>query len=253
MLVIAHLSDTHFGGHPSAVERATRVVDHLLALDPPVDAVLVTGDVADHGLREEYADARDVLGRLEQPIFWCPGNHDVREEYAAMRGLPGDRPQDQPVNEAHHLGDHLFLMLDSLVSAVDGVRQDHGHLTQATLDWLDERLAARAKGQRAFVCFHHPPVEIHIDLMDPIRLDNSDELAEVLGRHADVSGVLVGHAHTACTTSYAGLPLLIGGGVASTVALDAEPYPPVTHDLGPSFAVHFVGDDGRIVTHWRTL
>jgi len=249
MLVIAHLSDTHFGGHPSAVERATRVVDHLLRLDPPVDAVLVTGDVADHGRPEEYAEARDVLGRLRQPVLWCPGNHDVRLEYAAMRGLPGDLP----ANEAHRVDGHLFLMLDSLVDAVEGVRQDHGHLTQTTLDWLDEQLSGRAPGERAFVCFHHPPVDIHIGLMDPIRLDNPDQLEAVLSRHADVVAVLVGHAHTAGTTSYAGLPLLIGGGVASTVTLDAEPYPPVTHELGPSFAVHFIGDDGRVVTHWRTL
>jgi hypothetical protein len=37
------------------------------------------------------------------------------------------------------------------------------------------------------------------------------------------------------------------------VTLDAEDLPVITDGLGPSFAVHFVDDDGGVVSHWRTL
>jgi 3',5'-cyclic AMP phosphodiesterase CpdA len=250
MLVIAHLSDTHFGGLPSAEERARRVLDHVAAMDPPVDVVLVTGDIADHGLTDEYDVAAKVFDAWPgpAPLLFCPGNHDVRDAYAAWRGLPPDRPCDT----AHRIAGHHFLMLDSLVAAPPGERIDHGELTPATLQWLDDQLAARAPGEPAFVCLHHPTMPIHLGLMDPIRLRNADELAAVLGRHDDVAAVLTGHAHTACVTTFAGLPLLVPGGVASTVTLDAEDLPPITDDLGPGFAVHMVGD-GRIVSHWRTL
>ncbi|MFN8195441.1 MAG: metallophosphoesterase [Nocardioidaceae bacterium] len=255
VLVIAHLSDTHFGGRWSPADRARRVLDHVAALHPPVDVVLVTGDIADHGTTEEYDEAAAVLGAWAgpAPMLVLPGNHDRREGYAAWRGAPADRP----VNEAHRVGGVLFLMADSMVPAPEGERIDHGVLTEETLAWLDTELAARAPGERAVVCLHHPPVEIHIELMDPIRLVNAHALAAVLDRHDHVVAVLTGHAHSACATSYdvmhRPLPVLIPGGVASTVTLDAEPFPDITGELAPTFAIHFLSDDGSLVTHWRSL
>jgi DNA repair exonuclease SbcCD nuclease subunit len=43
MLLIAHVSDTHIGRRPEAVERTERVMRYLHGLRRPVDAVLVTG------------------------------------------------------------------------------------------------------------------------------------------------------------------------------------------------------------------
>lgn len=258
MLHIGHLSDTHFGGHPSAVERTERALAHLGAFDPPLDVLLVTGDIADHGTTAEYDEAARVLGAWAgpAPMLLCPGNHDVREGYAALRGQP-DHPADRPLDEAFVVGGVLFCMLDSLVPARDGQRIDHGHLRPESLAWLDRELGARSSGDPAVVCLHHPPVPVHIGLMDPIRLDNPDELADVLARHDGVAAVLTGHAHTACAATYAGLPLRIGGATASTVTLDQEHgrigWPPITHDLGPSLAVHVLDDEGGLVTHWRTL
>ncbi len=259
MLVIAHLSDTHFGGKGDPVGRVRRVLGHLASLDPPVDVVLVTGDIADHGTPEEYAEAAAVLGEWPgpAPAYLCIGNHDVRPAYAAMRGLPPDRPTD----EAHRAAGHLFLMLDSMVPAPAGERIDHGVLAPETLAWLDEQLASREPAERAFVCLHHPPERIHLGLMDPIRLENAADLAAVLDRHDDLVAVLVGHAHSACALTFTSmrhpLPVLVPGGVVSTVTMDAEPFPPITTELPPTYAVHFVDDapDGSplIVTHWRSL
>ena len=82
---IAHVSDTHFGGPPDARARAEPVLAHLLALDPRPDVLLVTGDIADHGLPDEYAEARAVLDGWPGPQLVGTGNHDVREAFA--RGL----------------------------------------------------------------------------------------------------------------------------------------------------------------------
>ena len=92
--------------------------------------------------------------------------------------------------------------------------------------------------------------------MDPIRLVDGDALADVLERHPHVVATLVGHAHTMSATTYAGRPLLIGGGVVSTVPLDAEPFPIVWYDGPPSLALHLVDDSEtppRVTTHWRAL
>jgi len=247
-LVIAHLSDTHFGYGPGSADRARRVVAHLTAMTPPPDLVLVTGDVADHGRAEEYAEAAEVLSAWPGVLLACPGNHDVRETYAAWRGLPADRP----LNEALRVGDVLFLMADSLVPAPPGERVDHGVLTAETLAWLDHELGARPEGERAVVCLHHPPLDVGIGLMDPIRLAEPHRLEDVLRRHRDVVAVLTGHIHSMSAADVAGIPWRAPGGVASTVVLDSEGGPPVTEELPPAFAVHLL-DEGRIVTHWRTL
>ena len=144
--VIAHLSDLHVGGPWSPADRARRVLAHLVGYDPPVDVVVLTGDLAEHGSEQEYAEVAALLAQWPGPgpVLTCPGNHDVRTGYAALRGLPGTGP----VNEAHRVAGALFLMLDSMVPAPPGQRIDHGHLAPETLAWLDAELSAPERGSR---------------------------------------------------------------------------------------------------------
>ncbi|MFC7640762.1 metallophosphoesterase [Streptosporangium lutulentum] len=51
MIVIAHLSDIHIDGGQRSIGRTQAVMDHLEDLPYDLDAVLVTGDIADHALR----------------------------------------------------------------------------------------------------------------------------------------------------------------------------------------------------------
>ncbi len=244
MLVIAHVSDTHFGNDVRDPRpRADAVLDHLLAMDPRPDVLVVSGDVADHGLSEEYAEARAWLDRWPGPLAVCPGNHDVRDTFVAGLAI-GTRLVVEAAGSR-------FVLLDSLVDADDTGRRDEGRLGHDQLTWLDARLADDARP--AYVCLHHPPTTIGLELMDPIRLVDGDALAEVLGRHPHVVATLVGHAHTMGATTFAGRPLLIGGGVVSSVTADAEDLPTLWYDAPPSFALHLVDGDGRVTTHWRAL
>src|SRR5690348_4593137 len=113
MAVIAHVSDTHFGNDvqdPSA--RAAAVMDHLLAMDPRPDLLVVSGDVADHGLPEEYAEARAWLDRWPGPSLVCPGNHDIRSAYVVGLGL-----EARTIAE---IGGVRLVGLDSLIDPVGG-------------------------------------------------------------------------------------------------------------------------------------
>ncbi|QIG41811.1 hypothetical protein G5V58_02590 [Nocardioides anomalus] len=362
MITLAHLSDTHVGGPPDARSRAERLVDHLLAMEPRPDALLVSGDIADHGRPEEYDEAVAVLDRWPGPRLVLTGNHDVRAPFraaiepfrsgtqpfasgtgsfgsgtesfasgtepiasgtqsigsgtesfgsgtesfasgtqsfgsgtesfgsgtesfasgtesfgsgiepfasgaesfaAATEPFPSgtepfsagtDRFQNgtiPPVVGAVELDGLRLVGLDSLVDAVDGVRQDHGELDDDQLAWLDASLAE--DDRPTFVCLHHPPVDIGLELMAPILLREPERLEDVLRRHPHVVATLVGHAHTAGATTFAGRPLLVGGGSASTVTLDAEPLGRIWQDAPPTLALHLLHDDGRLTTHWRAL
>lgn len=246
MTVLAHVSDTHVGNavqDPAA--RMAAVMDHLLAMSPRPDVLVVTGDVADHGLPEEYAVARAWLDRWPGPVALCPGNHDVRVAFVDGLGVAARSVVDAAGSR--------FVMLDSLVDAVDGQRVDEGRLGEEQLTWLDRQLGAA--DAPAFVCLHHPPTTIGLELMDPIRLVDGDALAAVLDHHPHVVATLVGHAHTMGATTFAGRPLLIGGGVVSTVSADAEPVDTLWYDAPPTFALHLLDGSSppRVTTHWRAL
>jgi 3',5'-cyclic-AMP phosphodiesterase len=245
MLLLAHISDTHLDGSERNAERTRRVMDHLNGLRRPVDAILVTGDIADHGLPDEYAEAAELLVS-PSPVLRCPGNHDVREAYRAV--LLDQPPSAGPVNEAHLLGGALFAMCDSSIPG----RAD-GLLADETLEWLDETLAAPPADTPAFVCFHHPPVVLHEPGIDAIRQSGAERLAAVLGRHPQVVALLCGHAHTAAASSFAGRPVLVAPGVVSTLRLAWEHGEWLDYDAPPGVAFHVLDEEQGLTTHYRAV
>ncbi|MFG3056818.1 metallophosphoesterase [Kitasatospora sp. NPDC048239] len=251
MLTIAHFSDIHIGqdhrgdGGARAYRRAGQVMAYLNALPGPLDAVLVTGDIADHGLPAEYEQAAKVL-TSRHPLFDCPGNHDRRAPY--REGLLGEAPADGPVNRLHRLPGADVLMLDSSIPG-----RDDGLLDEETLGWLDARLADGRQDVPALVAFHHPPVELHLPFVDPIRQFGEQRLAEVLARHPRVAALLCGHSHTGAATTFAGLPVRVAPGVVSTVTLPCEGEPDITFDQPPMLVFHVLDDEGRLTSHYRAV
>lgn len=241
MTVIAQLSDLHLDGGEHSLERARRVMGHLNAM--PLDAVLVTGDIADHGDPAEYAQAREVL-ESPHPVLMCPGNHDAREPYRA--GLLGEAPTGVPIDRVERVAGVLFAMCDSTVPG-----EPHGLLADRTLAWLDGVLGEAPAGP-AIVCMHHPPVPLGIPYVDEIRLLGAEGLAGLLARHPQVVAVLTGHAHTPAATTFAGRPLVVAPGVVSTLRLPAEAVEVIDPAAPPGAALHVL-DGGRLTTHFRTF
>lgn len=249
MIVIAHFSDTHLDGSQHRAGRAATVMAYLDGLALRLDAILVTGDIADHGLPAEYEQARDILSSSAHPVFCCPGNHDDRAAFrTVLLGADGGAgPAAAPVNQVHHAPGATFALCDSTIPGRDG-----GQLAEETLGWLDGQLAGRPDVP-AFVAFHHPPVRLHSPVVDPIRQSGEDRLARLLDRHPQVAAVLCGHAHTAASTAFAGRPLLAGPGVASTLLLPWERGGIADEQAPVTVAFHLLDEQGRVTTHYRTV
>ncbi|MFI5782938.1 metallophosphoesterase [Nocardia sp. NPDC051570] len=245
MIVIAHVSDLHLDTGPRATRRAERVLNYLRGMADQLDAVLVTGDIADHGAAVEYDQARAVLD-LPCPVLVLPGNHDTRSAFRV--GLLSESGSEDEVNRVVRIPGAVFMLCDSTIPG-----SDEGMLSDRTLMWLDEALATETDGLPVFVCFHHPPVELHTPFVDRVRQFGEQRLAELLTRHRQVVAVLCGHAHVAATTIFAGLPLCVGPGVVSTVPLPCEGRAEVDYDLAPGLAFHILDDQHRLVTHFRAL
>lgn len=244
MVVIAHISDTHLDGGERRHARAKRVMNYLDALPAPVDAIVHTGDITDHGRAAEIEQAAKTLTSVRTPVLTCPGNHDGYTPYAG------------PLNRAAEVGEVVLLLADSVIQG-----RDDGALSEETLDWLGIELASVQGRRPVLIAFHHPPVVLHHELIDAINLAEQSQrkLATLLDEHPNVMAVLCGHAHTAAATTFAGRPLLVAPGVASTLLLPWE----VPGELSfknsldslqpPAVAFHVVEGHGRVTTHYRFL
>jgi 3',5'-cyclic AMP phosphodiesterase CpdA len=245
MIVLAHVSDTHLDCSDRRAERATRVMSYLNDLPRPVDAIVVTGDIADHGLPAEYEEARKILSSPHR-VLTCPGNHDVRRAYReVLLDVPGG---DEPVNDSHRVAGAVIALCDSSIPG----RAD-GLLADETIAWLDAVLADAPNDAPAFIGFHHPPAILHSPFIDAIRQHGADRLAGLVARHPQVVALLCGHAHTPAATTFAGRPLLVAPGVVSTLRLPWEHGEGLDYDLPPAIAFHILDDDRRLTTHYRVV
>ncbi|TDD29551.1 metallophosphoesterase [Kribbella turkmenica] len=235
MYVIAHLSDPHLDGSEEARSRLRRVTSYLRSFRRPVDVVVVTGDLADHGLPAEYDEVAAEL-TLDVPVLMLPGNHDVSAPLrAGLRSYVASPGDGHPVHQVREVGDARFVLVDSTVPG-----EDHGLLSTGSLTWLDGVLREPFDGP-VFVAFHHPPLDMHHPVMDQWMLRDRDAFEAVLTGKA-ITALLTGHVHNAVVTSFAGHPVLGAPGIRSTVPL---PFEPATPDGGlvdptayPGLALH---------------
>ncbi|MER6770642.1 metallophosphoesterase [Streptomyces bacillaris] len=244
-MLLAQISDLHLDGSERATRRATRTMEYLRALPRPVDALLVTGDIADHGTEAEYEEAARILA-APFPVLPCPGNHDARPAY--RKALLGEAPAEGPVNRVHRIAGTAILMCDSTIPG-----RDEGRLDTETLAWIDATLTALPDGVPALIAFHQPPVELHHPLPDAGRLEEPEHLAALLTAHPRVVAVLTGHAHTAAASTFAGRPLIVGPAVTWTLRMPWEGDRPADRDQPPGLAFHVLGEDRRLTTHFRTV
>ena len=224
-------------------ERAFRAVKRL---SPRPDVVVITGDLTDCGLPEEYANLRALLHRsLAMPIYVIPGNHDRRDNLReALRDLPGVTAdpryvqyvvEDQPVR---------LVMLDTLVPGAA-----HGELRAEQLEFLDRSLAA-APDRPTLIGMHHPPFSCGIVHMDRIALHNAREFAAVIARHRQVERIICGHHHRPIVARVAHAIASISPSVAHQVELSFDP-----NDTGaflfepPAFQLHRWTPADGIVSH----
>ncbi|HEU5334286.1 MAG TPA: metallophosphoesterase [Actinocrinis sp.] len=273
MIVIAHLSDTHIDldgggdGHEAtegtlSIRRARAVMNYLENLPYDLDAVLVTGDIADHGAPAEYEQARKILAS-RHPTLIVPGNHDARaafRRYLLQRPEPpADGPGNTgglwttaPINQVMRLEGCVIAACDSTIPG-----RDEGRLDAETLAWLEGTLAQTPQDVPALVAFHHPPAYLHVPYVDGIRQFDTEPLAALVQRYPNVVGFLCGHAHAAAATVFAGRPLRVAPGVVSTICL---PWEQATSTAGhlrleqpPAVAFHVLDDEGVLTTHYRCV
>jgi 3',5'-cyclic AMP phosphodiesterase CpdA len=249
--VLAQLSDPHLdlasGGSVRALAAA---VGAVLALRPLPDAVLVSGDLAEHGDPAAYARVRELLGALPMAVHVLPGNHDDRDAMRACFDAAGTAgPRGAPFRYTAWCGDARLIVCDTTQPG-----RDDGRLDAPALAWLEEQLATEPAAP-AIVAMHHPPLLTGIGALDELGLPAGDReaLGAMLARSPQVRRVIAGHVHRATTGVLGGCAVVTCASTHLQARLEIGAAKLVLEPAPPAFAVHVVLDDGQVVSHVQPI
>lgn len=209
-------SDLHMTADAAALEPALSALESALRTH---DALLVLGDVTNNAHAAEHLGMRDALhglGQTGRAVYTLPGNHDLAEdfgpaafaEYYADFGWTAAYRRDHASASYAAItgGGTCLVMLDTNAMRPGGDTIPEGGVSEATLRWLGDLLAALAPGTPVVVCGHHPilPAE------QRQRMANADKLAALLRRHG-VRLYLCGHDHCFAAVQEDGLQQITVG------------------------------------------
>ena len=230
MTVIAHLSDPHLDGSPQRLRRFQAVLEQVADL-PEVDAIVISGDLADHGAASEYEQFFDTLPP-DFPTLAVAGNHDLA---GPLLDALGNHGFPDTLNSTLDIPGVRLVGLDSHVD-----QHDEGTLAAAALEYAREQLASTDRP--VVLALHHPPVPVGHHIMDRLGLSNADDLAEIVRAHDHIIGIFTGHVHSSLATTWAGVPLIGAPGIASTMRLGSKTDPIADPNAMPGLAVHTITD-----------
>jgi 3',5'-cyclic-AMP phosphodiesterase len=247
---LLHLTDLHLRpadkkayGMVDSNALARAACDAIARLDATIDAIVITGDLADCGLPGEYAQLQACIDRLAPvPVYLIPGNHDRRE---AMRAaLPGLRHTEGFIQYAVEDLPARLIMLDTIVPG-----ETHGELCAARLAWL-ERTLAEQPARETMIAMHHPPFLTGIAQFDDINLRNHAEFRRIVAAHKQVTRIICGHHHRMIFGNVAQAVAIVGPAIAYQFILTHDPSVEPGFMLEPSaFLLHAWDQDSGFVTH----
>lgn len=254
-MIVAQLSDTHIVppdrrlyGRVDTGGFLARAVADINQLVPLPAVTLVTGDLVDTGDPAEYDHLRALLAPLRMPVFVIPGNHDarapLRRAFAGDGYLPsGDR--------LHYAIDDFAVRLVALDTLIPG---DHrGALDGDQLAWLDRTLAA-APERPTILFMHHPPFPTGIAHMDRFGLQQADDLAAIVARHAQIERILCGHLHRAIDRRFAGTVAGTAPSTAHQIRLDLAAEAPLRFMFEPpGYQLHLWQEGCGLVSHTAVI
>lgn len=224
------------------LKACVETINRILPDIGPVDMAIVTGDLTDFGTAQEYQRFRDIMEPLAIPYRAIPGNHDnvrmMRAGFADQEWMP----KSGPINWSVEFNELALIGLDTNVEG-----KAHGHLTDATLGYLQKQLSAMNK-KSVIVAIHHPPVLTGIEKMDIQNLRNSKKLQTILSKFQGELRLVCGHIHRNIVAPFGNVICQIAPGTSHAVSMDLRVGAPncLTKEPG-GFLLHEMR--GGILTH----
>ncbi len=256
LLRFVHISDTHITHEPDYKNRiipshpgrlAEALVEQINHLPFTPDFVLHTGDVVLDKQPERYEVAREILGRIQVPVYYLAGNHDDSAMLQRIF-LQRETVQEDFCYEFEANGVQV-ICLDSTGPA----EWPRGSISDSQMDWLRGLLTAQDE-RPLVVGVHHNVLATGMPWLDDgMRLENGDTLHETLRLAGSrLRGVFYGHIHQNVQTWRDGI--VYSSVLSSWYQLHSWPNEPeftVEYGAEPGFNIVFVSADQTHVRHHR--
>lgn len=253
-MLICQISDLHVGADGDDADernsvRLRAVIDHVRALDPAPDLIIISGDLTERGDRRSYERLRDMLTSLGTAPLLMVGNHDRRT--ALLEVFPDTPVADGFVQYVRDWPALRLIVLDTLEEGRAG-----GSFCATRAAWLTAQLAERS-ATPTLIALHHPPFPVGIDWMDP-PADAAwiERLREHVVANPQIVGMIAGHIHRPVVGAWAGTSCVVASSVAPQLALELRPTPAEEPDgralvilTPPSFSLHRC-DASFMVSHF---
>ncbi|MEE8181118.1 MAG: metallophosphoesterase [Nitrosopumilaceae archaeon] len=200
-MLLVQLSDLHIGSQfrPKTFAKVVREVNDLKP-----DAIIITGDLTNEGLINEYKECKKLVSKLKtKKIITISGNHDYRNTgYLAFKKF-------FPFKTINELGSDVVLV------TLGTARPDRneGEVGYRQNLWL-ERTMIKYKDKVKILAMHHHLVGIPDTGSDRVTaIDAGDVLRTILQTNVDI--VLCGHKHRPWVWNFGNLQIVNAGTASS--------------------------------------
>ncbi|HJX23675.1 MAG TPA: metallophosphoesterase [Candidatus Bathyarchaeia archaeon] len=199
-MLIAHISDIHYGPQFQKKYFET-AVEEINALAP--DALIITGDLTENGLLNEYRTIQNHLKRFKvNQLIVCSGNHDFRTTGFLLFN------RCFPFRQITEIEDKVFLVLST--ARPDRDEGEAGHRQNV---WLKQELS-KHKDQYKVVLMHHHLIPIPDTGPDRLTIIDSGDILRTLIR-GNIDLVLCGHRHRPWKWDLKGFSVIHAGTLSS--------------------------------------
>ena len=255
-MLIVQLSDPHvrpegvlYQGVVDSNAMFAAAIAQVNALNPRPDLVLLSGDLVDKGMADEYAMLRRLLAALELPFLVIPGNHDDREAFREAFADHAYLPASGPLNYvAEGYGPVRIAALDVTLPGLH-----HGAVATAGAHWLEGVLATDPT-RPTLIMMHQPPFESGIPYLDAYLCRDGGLLADVVARYPAVERIVCGHVHRFMTMRFGGTTLCTAPSTTTAIALQLKPEaPPQSFVEPPAFLIHHWRPGIGMITHFSPI
>lgn len=185
MTKIVHMSDIHRGFSEFSEDILLMAINKINHLQP--DAVVITGDITDHGYYREFVKVKEYINLIDSPTIVIPGNHDARNiGDEVFEEIIGDRYSTLELKESNI----KIIGLDSSVPDLG-----HGKIGRLQRKFLEHEIRdAEDRDMFIIIAVHHHIIPVPNTGRERNVLSDAGDILLLLLEN-NVNLVLSGHKH----------------------------------------------------------
>ncbi|MDO8886096.1 metallophosphoesterase [Candidatus Oleimmundimicrobium sp.] len=201
-ITIVHISDIHAGSQYFVTNLMNRAVEEINEIAP--DIVVVTGDLANQGFRQEFTTVEAFLSQINcKNKLIVPGNHDSRNVgYVHFEDIFGSR------NNVLRFNGVVIVGVDSSEPDLDS-----GRVGRERTKWALEQFSSKSNDLKIMAMHHHLLPVPRTGRERNVVFDAGDVLEALISNGVDI--VLCGHKHVPYVWRIENLVVVNAGTVSS--------------------------------------